>query len=88
MRRAERVSEADSASIRLAESTAAALDAPLRVGAGPSALAALAPAHGAALAALREDTMSTPDGLDAFLATVTRPTPGSVDGGARFDLGT
>ena len=56
--------------------------------AGPSALAALARPHGAPLAALREETTPTPDGLDVFLASVTKPTPGqSMDGGARFDLG-
>lgn len=88
LRRAERVGEADAASIRLAESTATALDTALAIGAGPSALAALARAHGAALAALREETTPTPDGLDAFLATLSTPTPGTAgEGGDAWPYG-
>ena len=83
LRRAERVGEADAASIRLAESTAAALDAALTAGAAPSALAALARAHGAALAALREEPTPATDALDGFLAALTMPTPGmpTTEGG-------
>ena len=79
LRRPERVGEADAAAICLAESTAGALDAALSAGAGPSAVAALARAHGAALAALREETTPTPDNLafERLMADALRPTPGS-----------
>jgi hypothetical protein len=81
LRRAERVTEADAALVRLAESTAAALDEARAGDAKPYAVAAVARAHRDVLGALlaRADGRAPTDDIDELLQAAMTPTPGTPD---------